>query len=296
MSISSTNMSTLLTNLKTLILEYQTTTLSKINTFQRGCLSPVCVFPSLAILPISENYIYGFSNGKYEVERSILMECYDIKLSTKQSKDNSIDLIKAIKNILEDNFTIKDSCYTSKWSNENYGETIDVSKGFLNMSSITLLCKTRETYQTTTVTNTTTNNPSIVTLQDKILSILKTNKVAKYSTVKNIVDSPISPIPEFPAILLGAGTLSRKEYPNANVSDVSFNIGIATQLFHKETSLNHNLSIVEGVKDVLQQDHTFDGLCDFSNIRSVYYAQERIPSGFLYSTSIDLVCRIREFI
>lgn len=296
MTIASTTMSVLLSAVKTTLLEYQATTLSKINTFQRGCLPPTAVFPALAILPVRETFIYGLTNGKYEVERELVIEVYDIKLDSRTSKDNTINLVKTVKDIFADNFEFSDTCYLSNWGYESYGETVSVNRGFLFNSYVSLICKSREDYESMTIYNSVESNPSIVTLQNAIVTLLKANKASQYSTVETIVDSPISPIPVFPAILVGAGSRSRAQnYPSACVSDVSFDIGVMSQLFHKETSLNHNLSIVEGVKNVLQSDYTIGGRCEFSNINYISYDQEKVPSGFIYNTVLTLGCRTREF-
>jgi len=296
MTIATTTMSSLLSAVKATLLGYQSTTLSKINTFQRGCLPPAAVFPALAILPVRETFTYGFTNSKYEVERELVIEIYDLKLDTKTSKDNTIDLVKAVKDIFATNFEFSDTSYFSNWGYESYGETISINRGFLFNSYISLICKSRGNYGSMTIYNNIENNPSVVTLQNAIVTLLKANKSVQYSTVETIVDSPISPIPGFPAILVGAGSRSRvQNYPNATISDISFDIGVMSQLFHKETSLNHNLSIVEGVKNVLQSDYTIGGRCEFSNINYISYDQEKVPSGFIYNTVLTLGCRTREF-
>jgi len=297
MTIATTTMSSLLSAVKTTLLAYQNTTLEKIHTFQRGCLPPLAIFPALALLPIKETYIYGFSNGYYEVDREILIEIYDLKGTTKTAKDTTVDLVKAVKDIFEDNFTFSDSSYFSSWGYESYGETISVNRGFLFNSYISLVCRSRESFATRELYNTVENNPSIVSLQDKLLSILRENKASEFNTVDTIAESPVYPIPNFPAILVGAGSRSRLQtYPAANVSDILFDVAVLSQLFNKETSLNYNLSIVEGVKNVLQSNHTLDGMCEYGNINSIVYDQEKVPTGFIYSTTINFSCRTREFI
>jgi|GEM_PF-2683525 len=296
MSIATTTMSNLLTSIKTILLGYQSTTLSKVKTWQRGVLGPAAMFPAVAILPSRETYLYNLSNSKYDVEREVVVEVYDVKMSTQQAKDNTVDIVKAIRDIFENNYTFSNSCFVSKWGFDNYGDTIKVNSGFLFVSSITLRCISRESYSSMTVYDTVENNQSVVNLQGALLSLLKENKASHYNTVETIVESPVAPIPIFPCILLGAGSKTRlQEYPAATVSDIAFTISVATQLFHKETSLNHNLSIVEGVVDVLQQNYAINGACDYSVIDMIEYDQDKIPSGFIYNSIISMKSRVREY-
>ena len=60
------------------------------------------------------------------------------------------------------------------------------------------------------------------------------------------------------------------------MSTVYVDVAICTELFSKETALNYNLSIVEGVKDVLQINHQFGGYCEYSTIESIEYEPEQI--------------------
>jgi len=298
MSIVTTTMTDLLTDIKSTLLLYQDTTLSKINTWQKGVLSPLAKFPSIAILPVRENYIYEMTNNNYEVDREVVVECYDLKLGITQAKDNTIDMITATKDIFVDNLTFSGNCYTSEWNYEEYGNSIEVANGRLFLSSINLKCKSRESYPSLTVTGTTTNNVSTKDLQDEILSALKDNKTAEYSSVNTIVDSPIKPIGSsaFPAILIGAPSKSRNQtYPNSDIGTVYFNIAVVNQILPKEKSLNWVLSITEGVKNVLQTNYNFGGKCDFSNIRNITYSQSKAISGFLYNNVITLECLVREF-
>ena len=296
MSITSSTMSEMLTNMKNVLLLYQNTTLSKVKTWQRGVLSPAARYPALAILPISETFLYGFSNSKYETEKELIIEVYDIKLDVHQAHDNSVSIIEEIQDIFQDNSDISDSCYSSRWSMESYGDTIQINNGFLKMSSITFTGKSRESFPTMTTTGTTTNNVSTKDLQDKILAKLLAGKSANYSTVNTIVDSPVTPVPKLPAILIGAGDkVHNQDYPNADVGKVMFDITVASQLFAKETAMNHSLSITEGTKDVLQTEYNLDGYCDYSRITNIIYEQEKIPTGFIYSNNIRLECLVREF-
>lgn len=292
----STTMRDFLTAIKNTLLLYQNTTLSKINTWQRGVLSPQTVWPSVAILPNNETFYYGLSNGKYEVEREATIEFYDIKMNTEQARDNTVDFVNAVKDIFVDNYTLSGSCYTVNWSDESYGVTVDTNRGFLQMSSITVRGRTRESFPELTVETSIVNNADTTTIQDKLLQILKNNKASYYSSVNTFDDTPIGVTMRYPAILVGAGVKYRNQNsPAADLGTINFDIAVITQLFHKETSLNYNLSIVEGVKDVLQINHQIDGYCEFSNIKSIRYEPSRAKNSFVYITTISYECRVREF-
>ena len=227
MSIASGTTSTLLTNMKTLFLGYQNTTLSKIRTWQRGVLSPVAVFPALAILPVRDICIYGLSNGKYEVDHEISIQVYDFKLDAKQAYDNTVDLVKAIKDILESNHTIGDICYDSRWTNEEYGNTVMVTNKLHYLSSLSFIGRNRESFPTTTMETSITNDVNIKDLQDALKTIIRNNKSTYYNTVKSIKDTPITVTPELPAIFIGAGNkLRQQNFPQADMSKVYFEVAI----------------------------------------------------------------------
>ena len=297
MAIASTTMSTLLSNVKTLLLEYQNTTLSKLATYNRGVLGPTARMPSIALLPVKESYNYSLSNHKYDVDREITLEIYDLKMNTEQAKDNTIELLDAVKEILQADRTISNSCYNSTWSQEVYGSSIDVTRGRLFVSSMNVICKSRESFSDMTTATTISNDIKSTTLQDTILATLKTNKAAYYSTIQTIVDSPIKPIPRFPAIIMGAsGKTRNQERPYADISKVYFDISVVSQLFPKETNLNWVLSNTEGVKDVLQANYSWGGYCDYSNIIDITYNQRKSISGYMYSNTITLECSVREYL
>ena len=297
MSVASTTMSDLLTNAKSLFLRYQNTTLSKIKHWQRGVLSPMTTFPAMALLPVRESYIYELSNHKYDVLREFTVEIYDLKLGTSQSKDNTIELIDATKEVLQSDRTISDSCYDSTWTNEIYGDSIDVTRGRLFYSSVNVVCRSRETFPTLITSSTTNNDIKSTTLQDIILSTIKSNKSTYYNTIQTIVDSPIKPISRFPAIILGASRKVRNQTkPYADISKVYIDISVISQLLPKETNLNWVLSNTEGVKDVLQANYSWGGYCDYSNVLDIVYDQRRSTSGYLYSNTITMECVVREYL
>ena len=297
MSAATTTMALLLTALKNVLLLYQTGTLVKLKHYQRGTLNPQVVFPCISMLPMRESYEYKLSNSKYDVNREVSLQVFDLKGNIEQAHDNCVDIVKAIKDIFEDNHTLSGTTYSMTWADENYGNTIDIGSRMLNRSSIVILAKSRETYPTLTIEDTITNNVNTTDLQDKVKSIIVANKATYYSTVNTIKDSPIKPVPRLPAILIGAGYKQRSQTtPNADMSTVFVDVAVVTQLFAKETSLNHNLAIVEGVKDVLQVNHQLDGYCEYSNIYNIDFEPERTRNGFIYLTTITLACKMREYL
>jgi len=134
-------------------------------------------------------------------------------------------------------------------------------------------------------------------LQDALKTIIRNNKSTYYNTVKSIKDTPITVTPELPAIFIGAGNkLRQQNFPQADMSKVYFEVAILTQLFGKETSLNYNLSITEGVKDVLQSNHQMGGKAEWSNITSIEYEPKAFGNEFVYMTTINLECQTREYL
>jgi len=298
MAAYSANMRNLLDGLKSTLLLYQNSTLSLLKTWQKSVLPPVAVYPALSLMPVNETFNYGMSNSKYDVTRNISVQVFDLKYDLEAAHDNTIDLIKAIKDIFEDNYTLSGTTYSTKWSVENFGNTIEIGKKWLKRSSLTLSATTRESYPALITTGTCSSNVNVKDLQDRILSTLLSNKVSYYNSVNTIIDSPIVPSPRLPAIFVGAGYKRRnQDSPNVDMSMVYVDIAVCTELFAKETALNYNLSIVEGVKDVLQINHQFEGYCEYSNIESIEYEPEQIADRkFMYKSIITLACKMREFL
>lgn len=298
MSAYSTTMSGLLTATKNVLLLYQNSTLSRIKHWQRGCLPPVAVFPALSIMPVNEFYRYGLSNSKYEVTRNLSLQVFDLQYDLETAHDNTVDLIKAIKDIFEDNSTLSGTTYSTKWETESYGNTIQIGNKFLQRSTISLSATSRESFPSMVTTGTCSSNINPKDLQDKILSVLLANKSTYYSTVNTFKDSPITPTPRLPAVFVGTAYKRwEQSAPNADMSKLYVDIGIITQLYAKETALNYNLSIMEGVKDVLQINHQFSGYCEYSNIESIEYEPEQIADkSFIYKTIINLMCKTREYL
>ena len=65
----STNMSTLLSNVKQVFLDNKGTI--GVNHLKKGVLPPLPVFPVIALLPISESIIQYRNNGAYVIQRDI---------------------------------------------------------------------------------------------------------------------------------------------------------------------------------------------------------------------------------
>ena len=84
-----------LTDIKTVLLTYQNTTLSDLRTYKRGCLPPMPSFPALAILPEKEKIIRRRSNGQQVVERDILIEVYAKAVDRKYAVAQVMDIMEA---------------------------------------------------------------------------------------------------------------------------------------------------------------------------------------------------------
>ena len=280
------SMSSLLTAIKTRLLEYQNTDLYNVKTWQRGILGPASILPALAILPINESYIIELTNGKYRVQRRITLEAYDTKMDVHAAKDTVETIIHKAINIFKSDLTINGECYYMDIGTENYGEPIETNRGLLQSCTVDITCYQFEEYPELNERTTPTYGISTKDLQDKLLSILKANK-SSYSTVKTFLDAPVTPITKAPAIIVGAGSRGHEnDRAGWDIITTTFEIGIVTDLMPKEQSLNYNLSIVEKVKDVLQANYDLEGYCDYSMITNISYDTLQSKNKWFYFTTI----------
>ncbi len=301
---ATTTMSVLLDNLKTKFLTFKAGTLSDVQTYQRGVIGPLAVFPVIAMLPLSEEIIQRRSNLKYKVRRNIDIEIYTRDFDTGRGFDESVQIIDAVKNILQDNFTIPDdaatpvdAAYRSTWEVQEMGAPINYNNQVLQRSLITLSCVSTETMPSRNDVATVTANVSPDALVGAVKDVLEDNKgtYTNLNRVHTFVDSVTKPISVYPAIFVGIPTGTREQIrPGSDDLRTNIEVHVMTKLYAKEQSLNFNLSIVEDVKDALQVDYMFGGKVENSQIERINY--EIDTEDLLYISVFKLSCKGREFL
>lgn len=295
MSEATTNMSTLLSDLKTLFLTFQNTTLSAVKTYQRGVVGPKAVFPILAMLPTSEEHIHRRSNGRYKVRRNIDIEIYAKELDSQFGFNRSSEIVSAIKDIFQDNHTINDNVYKSNWELQETGDSITYGNRQIQRAMLSLSCISTETMPTRVIEQTVESDVSPELLVETILNTIQGQKgsYTNLNRVHTFTDSVTKPIAVYPAVFVGIPVGTRQqERPGSDDFQSNVEVHVITKLVTKEKSLNNNLAIVEDVKDLLQVNYMFGGKCENSIISEINYEIE--DEDLLYTSVFRLGCSIRE--
>ncbi len=295
MSVYESTMSETLTNVKALLLTEQNNSLSRVKTWQRGLLGPSCIFPSLAIMPIDEYPIYGLSNGKYDVDRTLSVEVYDISFNEHRARESVNLLIEAVNTILKSDITLLSSCYALKREVIDY-HTIDrIKNKFLGVSSLIMKARSRESFSTPVVVDVILERVAINTFIDAVITTLENNK-SLYPSVSTIDKAPSAPVMRGSSILVSAFNKDViQTMPNADTGNIILSIAVVSEFYTKEKSLNDNLDIVEAVKDVIQSNRQFGGYCEFSTIQSINYESTELANKFSYISTINVDVKTREF-
>lgn len=266
-----------LTDIKTVLLTYQNTTLEDLNCFQRGILPPMPAFPALAILPEKERIIRRRSNGQQIVERDISIEVYAKAARREDAVVHTMDIMEAIKNIGQAQITSlwNSTCFDFDMYSETYIEPVALkSNQFIHGGSMRFRFRDHHTIpvgsrkRKASVAETKASD-ILNAVYDAIYSY-RSDLTYSLADVNIFVKQDIPPLPKFPAITVVEGKTNRLK-SLTGMDDVTriFDISVWTELVDKEYSLNKNLDIVETLKDILEIEYTFTN----STVAQAYNSQ-----------------------
>jgi len=287
-------MSTLLTAIKNRLLAYQDGTLLSVKTYKRGVLPPIPNFPAVVVLPIRETLKSPRSGGNYRNDREINIEIYTYGLKTDNILRTCIDLSDAVKDILKNEFKMNDAAlnntYDTVIGNQIYGEPQPFRNAIVQKCTIPIMCRSFESLPIATFSPTLTE----VTPKDLLDEIYDEISAYTYTkTVKIKRKAVMPPMSSYPAICV----VEDMDEPERSRSGVDrplrrFTVAIFEKQLDKEVLLDNLLSIVENVKDCLQENHRWNDKCENSWVGSVEYGSYMSGNTILYSAYVmmDAYC------
>jgi|SRR3990167_9656199 len=290
-----------LTDIKTVLLTYQNTTLSDLRTYKRGCLPPMPSFPALAILPEKEKIIRRRSNGQQVVERDILIEVYAKAVDRKYAVAQVMDIMEVIKNIGQAQISSlwNSTCFDFDMYSETYMEPVVLKSNqviyggsmrfrFRDHHTIPVSSRKRKASVTETKASDILN-----AVYDAIYSYID-DLTYSLSDVNIFAKQDIPPLPKFPAVTVIEGKTNRLK-SLTGMDDVSriFDISVWTELVDKEYSLDKNLDIVEILKNILEIEYTFTNTTtaqayNSQIIQTTYNRNDVRSLGRVYRSAIQL--------
>ena len=290
----STTMSGLLTSVKARFLEYQNTTLADVNTYKRGILPPIPLFPALVLLPYTEVIGRYVAPNKYYVTKSIFVELYEKSLSSSSSLRETTKLADVVRDILYADRQFKDSggtpiCYDSVITLESYGEEVPYKNQMLQKTSFLVEFTMKEDLPSALGTDTDDIvSTDVNDLTDTIYSAIYAERSSSLSNVKTYKKDVIEPVMTFPAVCVLANA-GEADHTWAGFDTVAktFEIIVLDKMLDKEALLNRVLGITEDIKDILQQHYKLDGKALNSSIGTITYGvYHDQKDNALYATSV----------
>jgi len=290
-----------LTDIKTVLLTYQNTTLSDVKTYKRGVLPIAPSFPALAILPEKEKIIRRRSNGQQIVEREISIEVYTKAAKKEFAVSQVMDIMDVIKNIGQAQITSlwNNTCFDFDMYSETYMEPVVLKSTqvvyggsmrfrFRDHHIIPISSRKRKASVAETKAS-----DILDAVYDAIYSY-RNDQTYSLSDVNIFVKQDIPPLSKFPAITVIEGKTNRLKSLTGmdNVSRI-FDISVWTELVDKEYSLDKNLDIVEILKNILEIEYTFTNSTvarayNSQIIQTMYNRNDVRSLGRVYRSAIQL--------
>ena len=283
-------MSTLLTTVKTRLLAYQGSTLSKVKTWKRGILPPLPTFPAIAVLPIRETLSSPRSGGVYRNDREINIEIYTKGLGTADVLRECMDITTAVKDILKTEFHMVDTdetTYDVVMQTHILGEPQPFKNSLVQKCTIPIVCRSLESCTTTSPTTTITDASS-KDLLDAVYTAV--NSYAFTNTVKKIDRATLPPCMAYPSIHILEDTDFQERY-EAGVDRPTrrFVLACFNKQLDKEVLLDNLLAVVEEVKDCMQENSRWGNMARNSWVETIEYGTYPLEKGALYGAFVNML-------
>ena len=294
----STNMSTLLSNVKQVFLDNKGTI--GVSHLKKGVLPPLPVFPVIAILPISESIIQYRNNGAYVIQRGINIEVYDKNYDVKVANEKVKDIITNIVNVCQTQNQLganrwSTSVFDSTWSDASYEQPFAYKNQIVQTGTLSMTFISNENMPIGRPSYVTVVETNFSDVLDQIYTIINSyvdgsDATFDLTAVKTIYKKEIPPIGNFPCITINGGVTSRERARTGeDTTNFSVEIVVWTKLLDKEWTLNQNLDLVEILKDVIQYNEQWNGKAVSSIINSIDYERANVNKiGFTYRTVFNI--------
>ena len=294
------NMKAILTGLKTSVLNYRQTLeggkLQDIKTFKVGVLSPMTVFPALAILPESEELLRWYSGNQAVVQRSFSVEVFEKSIDIAKAQERAVELIELVAELYQQDFTLKnqDSQTLQVFDLNISSISFNVVEGIqetIGAAKMSVTVKGRESLNLETErAGVLVNDPTTVSIRNAILDRLTLARTDGLQNVADIVNgaSSDSIIKGFPSILVSptSQTIIRKE-AGRDRNTHSFIVDVVERMVPHDKVLLNLIDTVEAVKKLFHRYATWENRCITSNTKSVQYDLAEAENGYLYLARLN---------
>lgn len=289
----------LLTQIKNVLLQYQSAELRGVVTYKRGVLPPQPAFPALAIMPELATFGIPLSNGKYEVRWQVNLELFANQRTPDEAMDTVRLLANNIKQIVRQNPTWGGIAIDTEIFAKEYEELIPFMGQFMQIGSVPIEILTYEQMPPNLDVRTEFRYTDSVDLIKAIFERLirqKNERLMSLGAVAEFYRAHIPPIPTFPAVtLIEPVTNSERVYTGLDANTRTYHLNIFTRLADQELNLDANLDILETVIDILQVYYSWGGRTINSLVQKIEFARETTARiGAVYRTTIEYMCQSPE--
>lgn len=289
----STNMKTLLTSIKDSL--KADSDFANINTWKRGVMPPEPAFPAISVVPLRERKTEHCAGGMYQVERDVALNVFVKSLNPREALEDAMDWIEEMKEHVQANYQWSETAMDTRMGAEQFGEPESWTKAAMVQPAALPLTVISKEWLYANDTTTTISEGSARSLGDYINTTLKESALLTDINQSAFYWKVIPPIPRLPALCLVENTETfLRTWAGADEPIRAFVITAWEKLLARETMLDNVLDLVEAVKDVVQENHTWGGRCIYSDIVEVIFGEHVTEEIALYSASLQMICHARE--
>lgn len=291
MAAGETTMSDLLGAIRTL-LQAQTTTglpLWGVRQVKRGVLPPRYQLPTLAILPVSEEYTAYYSGRDARLERTVEVHVVARDLRGKQGMYDTEGLIDAARDLLRADYQLLDGSNVPRVLNVDcgpiyFGEA-QIGEDLLQDAHFDVVYRCRDRLPALTLVSAVTDDPDGHDVADLVFDHLK---AALGASFREYSLGDLGPRGLWPALLLQADSVESEPYPGRDLLQGGLTVTLLSPVYgaSDQTLIGH-LESLEAVKDALQDTPQWSGRCRSSQIDAITFTTApHAKEGLLYQTEI----------
>lgn len=266
--------------------------LAKIKQFKRGVLSPIPIFPTVVMVPLSERLEKFYSGGMYHAGREVEIYVY-VKGIGKQKEDSlqCLKTIEEMRNLLYENHTLGESeIYNLEFGEEDYGQT-PFGRLMLQEGRFTVTFWSKENLPSDRIADISLSPSDVKDLLDSITDKFKEYRADGSLDVKQIVDVTFPPIPKFPSLGIMESPSKIEHVEMGRDTQLrSFSVFVWSKCFDKEIALDANLDLIEQIKRLIWRNYKWDGQTRNTTIGTINYEMVTEANNLLYQSRVNFEC------
>ena len=280
--------------------EFESNNLS-IQTYKKGVLPPLPTFPAVSVLPQRELFNYGWTGGKFKIEKEAELQFYVKGLNLKDARKQLRALVEMSTHILTDNYTVNnDDIYDLYIEDETYDDPLTLANSILQGCNLTIHgykydYKPLDKLPAENLVY--TNQNEIVESIYNFFKAYKNHQDYPLTSINSLSVNSIGTAVRFPAVLI-TGSLDNTRERSFTGIDTLFlqnEFSIYTKLMDKDAALYSNLDLSYNIFRLLQIANSLGGRFLNAEVMEINYTRnisERL--GLVYESVIRWDAEILE--